>query len=130
MAQEQILAPPAKLRLPGHEPTPARSEVVYRPRSVRLTRALLALLGFWALVPIVFFIPPHLPWSLAAFTLGVYFAWVNWTGSYEVRTMEGTCPHCGNPLMAKPGTKISLPYKMICYHCHFEPRLEMAQVPE
>jgi hypothetical protein len=127
---ERLLAPPARLRLPAHEPTPARAEVVYRPRSVRLTRALLSLAGFWALVPIVFFLPPHLPWALAAFALGIYFAWANWTGSYEVRTLQGACPRCGNALAVKPGAKISLPHKITCYNCHHEPHLEMAQVPE
>lgn len=111
--------------LPGHDPTPARAEITYRPRSLRLTRALLSVLGFWALVPLVFFIPPHLPWALAAFALGVYFAWTNWAGTYQVRSIRGSCPRCDSALTVKPGTKISLPYKMTCYHCHHEPRLEM-----
>jgi hypothetical protein len=125
-----VLAPSARLRLPGHEATPARAEVVHRPRSLRLTRALHSLLGFWALAPIVFFVPPHLPWTLAAFALGIYFAWVNWSGAYEVRTVEGKCPRCGNTLTVKPGTKVSLPYKITCYHCHHDSRLELARVPE
>ena len=127
---ERVVTPPAQLRLPGHEPTPVQAEVLYRPRSVRLTRALLFLGGFWVLAPIVFFIPPHIPWALLAFGAGIYFAWANWSGSYEVRTLEGTCPRCGNPLSVKPGSKISLPYKMTCYHCHHEPQLEMVQLPE
>lgn len=125
----QIVAPPARLRLPGHEETPARAEVIYRSRSLRLTRALLSLLGFWALVPIVFFLPPHLPWSLAAFALGIYFAWANWSGAYEIRAMEGVCPRCGNALAVKPGTKISLPHKITCYNCHHDSYLEIARVP-
>jgi hypothetical protein len=127
---KQVIAPPARLRLPGHEATPAQAEVIYRPRSVRLTRALLSLLGFWALTPIVFFIPPHLPWALATFTLGIYFAWANWSGVYEVQKLEGDCPRCGNALIVRPGTKISLPHKITCYDCHHDSQLEMARVPE
>jgi hypothetical protein len=124
------IAPPATLKLPGHDPTAARAGVLYRPRSLRLTRAALSLLGFWALIPIVFFIPPHLPWVLIAFALGIYFAYANWTGTYEVRHFEGACPRCGNALEIKPGSKISLPHKMTCYNCHHHPYLKMAEVPE
>lgn len=124
------ISPPAILRLPGHEPTPAQARVIYRPRSLRLSRAILSLALFWGLAPVVFFIPPHLPWVLTALAFGVYFAYANWTGTYEVRTFEGTCPRCGSVLEIKPGNKISLPHKMVCYRCHHEPRLLMSQVPE
>lgn len=125
----QLLAPPSRLVLPGHEPTPARTEITFRPRSLRWTRALLSLAGFWALVPVVFLIPPHLPWALAAFALGIYFAWSNWTGVYLVREIQGSCPRCSGALTVKPGTRIRLPYRMTCYHCHHEPRLEIDAAP-
>lgn len=127
---EKVLAPPARLTLAGHEPTPARAEVVYRPRSARLTRALLSLFGFWALAPLVFFLPPHLPWALAAVAAGIYFGWTNWAGTYQVRSVEGACPRCGNPLTVKPGAKISLPHKIVCYNCHHEPHLQIAGARE
>lgn len=126
---ERLISPPARLKLPGHEPTPARAEVLLRPRSQRLTRALLPLLGFWALIPVVFFIPPHLPWALAAFALGVYFAYTNWSGAYEARLVEGACPRCGSALSVRPGTKIGIPHRMTCYHCHHHPELELARAP-
>ena len=122
---EQLLTPPSRLMLPGHEPTPARTEITYRPRSLRLTRALMYLVGFWALAPLVFFIPPHIPWALAAVVLGIYFAWANWTGTYQVRSVQGSCPRCGNALAVEAGTKIRLPYRMTCYQCHHEPHLEI-----
>lgn len=123
MTEEKMIAPPAILQLPGHEAQPARVEMVYRRTSGRLTRAILSLVVFWGLIPIVFFIPPHLPWALAAFVLGLYFAWSNLKGSFVVRNFEGNCPRCGSKLDIKPGTKVSLPHKMVCYHCHHEPKL-------
>lgn len=126
---KRIIAPPARLRLSGHGAAPARAEVVYRPQSVRITRGVLSLLGFWALVPIVFFIPPHLPWALAAFTLGIYFGWTNWRGALVVRTLEADCPRCGNRLTVEPGTKIRMEHAVTCYECHHEPSFEMGGVP-
>ena len=122
---EPLLTPPSRLVLPGHDPTPARTEITYRPRSLRLTRALTFLVGFWALAPLVFFIPPHVPWALAAVLLGVYFAWTHWTRTYRVRSVRGSCPRCGSALAVEAGTRIRLPFRMTCYQCHHEPRLEV-----
>lgn len=127
--RKQIIAPPTRLRLSGHGATPARAEVVYRPQSVRFARGLSSLLGLWALVPIVFFIPPHLPWALAAFTLGIYFGWTNWRGGFVVQTLEAECPRCGNALTVEPGTKIRAEHAVTCYACHHEPWFEMGRVP-
>jgi hypothetical protein len=115
----------ALLTLAGHEPRAGSIEVTYRPPRARMTRALLALLGFWALIPLVFFIPPHLPWVLAAFTAGVYFAWRNWAGEYVVRSFTGVCPRCGAQLSLAPGTRIRLPHAITCYQCHHHPVLQV-----
>lgn len=124
---KRLIESPATLRLAGHEPTTGRAELVFWPRSARMTRAALFLLGFWILVPIVALIPPHLPWALGAFAAGIYFAWSSWTGTYEVRTLEGTCPRCGNALTVKPGARIRLPHRMTCYNCHHHPELDLAE---
>lgn len=129
-ARERVIAVPARLRLGGHEPVSAHADVVYRPRSLRIQRALLSLLGFWALIPVVVFIPPHLPWALTAFAVGIYFGWTNWRGVFEIRALEAPCPRCGKPLTVKPGSKIGTEHKISCYTCHHEPRLEMGRVPE
>jgi hypothetical protein len=125
MSEEKVITPPAILRLPGHESAPARAEAVFRPRSVRLTHALLSLALYWGLTPVVALIPPHLPWALTAFGLGIYFAWANWRGEYKIRRFEGACPRCGNELEIEEGSKISLPHRMTCYNCHHEPVLYM-----
>lgn len=121
------ITPPARLSLGGHDPAPARVEVVFRPSSLRLRRAALSLGAFWVLIPIVFFIPPHLPWVLIAFGLGVYFAYSNWSGTHEVRSFEAGCPRCGKGLEIKPGSRIRPPHKLVCYACHHQPRLELGR---
>lgn len=116
---------PATLSLFGHRPTAAHVDVYYRPRSARLTRAALSLLGFWALGIVVFFIPPHVPWVLLAVGSGLYFAYASWQSTYEVRNFEGSCPRCGSALEIEAGSKIRPPHKMTCYNCHQQPYLEM-----
>lgn len=96
----------------------------------RPTPALLSLLAFWALVPVVVFVPPHPPWALAAFILGIYLPGRTGQGGLRGAEAGGACQRCGNALTVKPSTKISLPYKVICYNCHFHPYLDLAQVPE
>lgn len=124
---KRLIASPATLRLPGHEPTTGRAELVFWPRRARMTRAAVLLLGFWVLVPIVALVPPHLPWALGAFAAGIYFAWSSWTGTHEVKALEGTCPRCGSVLTIKPGTRIRLPHRMNCYTCHHHPQLELPE---
>lgn len=117
---------PARLTLRAHDAHPAELEVRSVPARKRRTRALLYLFGFWVLIPVVAFIPPHIPWVLGAFALGIYFFYRNWTGEYVVQHFEGTCPRCGQPMGIEAGSKIRLPHKMNCTECHFDPVLEAA----
>jgi len=115
--------PPARLTLSGHEATPARLEIVARPARTRFLRALGALVVCWALIVPVALIPPHIPWALAAFLGGIYFAYKQWTGEYVVQRFEAHCPRCGNVLELKPGSKIGLLHTMTCFQCHHQPVL-------
>jgi hypothetical protein len=119
--------PEARLTLAGHAPVPAQVQVRPRPRKQRMVRALTLLLVFWALVPLVFFIPPHLPWALGAFAAGIYFALRSLRGEYVVDAFAGSCPRCGQPLTIAPGTLVKIPYAVTCYHCHHEPALQLAR---
>lgn len=121
----ELTSSPASLRIRGHDAQPADLTVERRPKQARVTRAGLALFGFLLLAPVVFFIPPHLPWVLIAVTAGVYFAYKQWTGEYVVHQFRGTCPRCNAELRIDPGTKVKLPLQMDCYECHHQPVLEL-----
>ena len=116
-------SPPARLHLPGTGTAPARVEVIHQPRAKRLTNALLALVGCWILIPLVFFIPPHFPWVLGAFGAGVYLAWRFWRGELYVSRFEGACPRCGTALEVKTGSRIRRTQTLECYGCHRQPEL-------
>lgn len=129
MSKRAPQAPPARLALVFHTPTVARVEVVYQPAPGRLLRALLAWLLCWGIIPFVLWIPPHYPWVLAAFAAGIYLPVRFWTGRYRVRSFTGFCPRCGRALQLRRGTKIDLPQTLTCFHCHFEPVLEVCFAP-
>ena len=120
-------SPAARLTLPGHAPVAAAVQLRPRPRKQRTVRALTLLVAFWALVPLVFFIPPHVPWALGAFAAGIYFALRSLRGEYVVEAFAGNCPRCGEPLTIAPGTLVKIPYTVTCYHCHHEPALQVAR---
>src|SRR5690606_29740307 len=44
---------------------------------------------------------------------------------YRVRSFAGICPRCGSPLSLGVDRVIDLPHTLTCFHCHFEPRLEI-----
>lgn len=116
-------SPPARLELGGHAPAAASIRVEHQPRRKRLARALLTLLGCWLLIPLVFFIPPHLPWVATAFALGPYLAWRYWKGVFVVDAFEGSCPSCGGPVALNSGRRIDSPEWLTCYGCHRKPKL-------
>lgn len=126
----KLAGPTVWLTLFGFAPSPVRAELVPLAPSVRFTRAMVALFVCWALAPIVFFVPPHLPWVLGAVGGGVYLAWKEWRGVYQVKRLEAACPSCGKALSIEPGKRIRLPYTIVCYGCHQEPLLEAAGDPE
>lgn len=123
---DAVVQLPGRLSLRGHEPTPATLEAEAVPRGTRTRRAVLNLLGFWVLIPIVAFIPPHIPWVIAAFVAGIYFAYQHWKGEYVVQGFTGDCPRCSNALTIKQGSRVHVPHTITCFNCHHEPVLTIA----
>ncbi|HWV58703.1 MAG TPA: hypothetical protein VNZ57_14700 [Longimicrobiales bacterium] len=115
-----------RLTLFGYAPVDAEADLRPRPRSERLTRALLYAGGGIVLAPIVAFIPPHVPWVLASLGAGVYFGRSHWRGDYEVTRFEGTCPACGAAMTLKAGTRVRFPFGVTCMACHRDLTLEAA----
>lgn len=126
---EQRLTLSARLTVFGFEPTDGRLDVEYRPRVVRLTRTLIALALGWGIAPVVFLIPPHVEWALAALVAGVYYARKNWKAEYIVKTFEGRCPSCRSGLELESGTLIRFPHGLTCYECHHEPMVVSGEAP-
>jgi hypothetical protein len=125
MARTRAQAPPAHLTLRAHHPAPARIELVYKPLAHRLARSAAWLCICWGSIPLLLWVPPHYPWTTAAFLSGAYLAYRSWTGRYAVHSFAGICPRCGAALSLGSERTIDLPHTLTCFNCHFEPRLEV-----
>lgn len=100
---------PARVSLRAHEPTPATLHATLVPHRERTTRAVVQLLGFPLLAPLLALIPPRAPWALATLLLGLYLFRRSGAGALHLQ----------------PGTRIRLQHALGCPHCHFEPVLEV-----
>lgn len=121
----------ARLTLPGHAPAPARVEIVSVPVVYRAALTAVSAAGFWTLAALLLILPPHYPYFLAPVALGLYFPYHFWHGRYRVRAFAGLCPRCGRHLQVAPWTRVSLPFVVDCFACHFEPLLEVStEAPE
>lgn len=119
----EVGRPRATLHLPGTGTAPAHVEMIYQPRATRLARTLLVLFVTALTIPVVFFIPPHLPWVLAVLLGGGYLAWRFWKGEFYVSSFEGACPRCGTALELKPGARVRRRQALECLGCHRTPEL-------
>jgi hypothetical protein len=119
----------AVLTLRGHDPAPARVEIVRVPLFQRAALTAVSALGFWGLALLLVILPPHYPYFLGPLALGVYFPYRFWTGRYRVRAFAGICPRCGRRLQLAPWERIDLPLVVTCFACHFEPLLEVSAEP-
>lgn len=117
---------PIAIRLGGHPSTEGTLDAIARPPGERASRAVGTLLLFLAIGAAVFFIPPHIPWVLAAVGAGVFFSLRQWRGEYRVQRFSGNCPRCGHALEIAPGDGIRLPMKLTCFNCHHEPTLSLS----
>ena len=115
--------PGARLHLPGSGTAPADVEVIYQPRATRVTRAIIVLVVTTLAIPVVFFIPPHLPWVVLALVAGLYMAWRFWHGEFYVSGFKGACPGCQTPLELKAGARVRRSQTLDCYGCHRRPEL-------
>jgi hypothetical protein len=101
----------------GFEATIARVDVIERPPSWRITRALLsALIGLGA-APVVMFVPPHVPWALGSIVLGGWFARRFAMETRTLVSLEGVCPKCGAELRVSKPIPLRRPHELSCSTC-------------
>lgn len=125
MSQERG-AVPAIVHLGGHAATPAVLEVT-RFRTLGwfgrvLGHVVLWLGGSWLTLAITF--DPFV--ASFPFVIGLGYLYRTIRGRYRVHRFEGTCPRCEGALTLERGSKIPLPYGLVCYRCHHESELRVA----
>ena len=116
----------AVIHLRGHGSTPAVLSVSrYSAVAwiVRIARYVAGWLGVSTATLIITFDPFVASFP---FVIGLGYVYRTVRGRYHVRHFEGRCPRCATTLALKPGSKIPLPYDLVCYSCHHEPELRLA----
>jgi len=115
----------ATLRIWGHERVAARLDVERYPVWAWVARVVghaCAWIG-GTLATLIFTFDPFIACFPFAIGLGLLYRAVR--GRYRVCAFSGECPRCRNTLHLKSGSKIDLPHRLDCFHCHFEPELHL-----
>lgn len=120
---EQVPEVPARLVFASGEWTEARARVIERSPAWRRSSAL-ANLSLWLLIPLVFFIPPHIPWVLLVFFLGAYRAFNRFREQRTLVSLRGKCPKCGTEQEFSELGRMKYPHVVRCSNCQWDLRLE------
>ncbi len=115
----------ATLHLPGAAPTPADARLRERSARERALPTAAALAVSWVLAPVVFLVPPHIPWAFLVLAAGLYIGVRQWRGTHVVERFRGECPRCGDTLELEEGSRVRLPLSVTCYACHRESVLHL-----
>ncbi|MHB1169252.1 MAG: hypothetical protein ACYC28_08220 [Longimicrobiales bacterium] len=116
-SESVCITPPARLACFGAQPTAARVELLERPFSWRVTRALIAAGIGLGIAPLAAIIPPHIPWAGAALIGGGVIARGRWVEHHTLARIEGTCPRCGGEIEMTPDRRLKSPESITCGNC-------------
>ncbi len=112
-----------RLVSPGGEAGPGVAVVAVRSDRWRRSGALRQLL-WWALVPVVIWIPPHFPWVIVVLALGAVRAWGRWREHVTLLKLSGTCPHCQAEQTFPDHGRLRHPHEVHCVSCRWSLRVE------
>lgn len=120
---------PAVLYLGGHERVPVHLEITRYPGWMyvgRIAGRTLCWIGISVGTLVITFDPFVASFP---FVIGMGATWRALKGRYHVHAFQGRCPRCAGDLVIRPGSKINLPFSMVCYRCHHEPELRLVAGP-
>ena len=124
MTTPDIVEVPARLVFANGEWTEARARVIERTAAWRRSSALMQL-GIWLLAPVVFWIPPHIPWVLTVLAVGAVRALNRFREHRTLVSLEGACPKCGNEQVFRETGRMKAPHAVHCAACHWELRVDV-----
>jgi hypothetical protein len=120
----QVAEVPARLVFAGGEWSQARARVIERTAAWRRSSALTQL-AWWLLVPIVFWLPPHIPWVLLVLGIGAYRALNRYREFRTLVSLHGPCPKCGMEQEFHETGRMKQPHTVHCAHCRWELRVDV-----
>jgi hypothetical protein len=115
----------AVVHLRGHGARPAKLEFTRYSPLQWLARVLRYLVG-WVVATAATLVITFDPFVASfPFVIGIGYLHHTIRGRYHVHAFEGVCPRCDQALRVRAGSKIPLPYPLVCYNCHHEPELRL-----
>ena len=120
---------PARLVFMDGKVGEARARVIERSSSWRRSQAIKDLL-LLLLVPIVAFIPPHIPWVLGVIGLAFYRAFNHNREYATLLSLHGTCPKCGTEQDFTELGRMGNPHKVTCANCKWDSHVQVARASE
>ena len=111
---------PARITLFGFDVVPANARIEARSVGWRALRASVALAAGLIVAPVVFLVPPHAPWALAALGISLLTALRRWAEVHTLHFFEGACPRCGEGVSISRPVRLRHPHAVSCPSCHYE----------
>jgi hypothetical protein len=125
-AATPVLAPRARVILPGHPDGAAHLRVLAYPLWARVYRTGALGLAWSAATLAAFMVTLFDPFlSSIPLIMGAASVWRSWRGHYRVQEFAAQCPRCGTALALKAGARIRSPHRLVCFSCHHEPHLAL-----
>jgi predicted RNA-binding Zn-ribbon protein involved in translation (DUF1610 family) len=124
MTAAEIPEVPARLVFATGEWREARARVIERTPAWRRSSALMQL-GIWLLAPVVFWIPPHIPWVLTVLAVGAVRALNRFREHRTLVSLHGACPRCGNEQAFRELGRMKQPHTVHCAACQWELRVDV-----
>ena len=111
---------PARITLFGFDVVPANARIEARSVGWRARRASIALAAGLIVAPVVFLVPPHAPWALAALGISLLTALRRWAEVHTLHCFEGACPRCGEGVSISRPVRLRHPHAVSCPSCRYE----------
>lgn len=120
---------PARIVFMGGQASEGRARVLERSGHWRRGQILkdLALL---LLVPIVVWIPPHIPWVLIVIGLAFFRAFNHMREHRTLLSLDGPCPKCGTVQAFTELGRMGSPHKVTCANCRWDLYVEVPRASE
>lgn len=120
---------PARLVFMGGTSSEGRARVIERSAAWRRSQSIKDLL-LLLLVPVVVWIPPHIPWVLIVIGLALFRAFNHSREHRTLLSLRGPCPKCGAEQDFTELGRMGSPHKVTCAHCRWDLYVEVPRASE
>jgi hypothetical protein len=126
---DQIPEVPARLAFMGGQTSQGWARVLQRTPAWRRSQIIKDLL-LLLLVPVVVFIPPHVPWPLVVIAVACIRAFNHSREYRTLKSLRGPCPKCDFDQEYRELGRMGNPHKVQCANCRWDLYVEVPHASE